>query len=168
MKKALIVIDMQNDFITGSLANPSAEAIVKPIAEKIASFDGTVIATRDSHDKNYLETSEGKALPVIHCVIGTEGWKIETNIADAILKKEDRLILNKATFGTFEWNLSDYDSVEIVGTCTDICVVTNALIIKTMYPDCRVTVFSSLCAGLTPEKHLAALETMRSCQIIVE
>lgn len=88
MKKALIVIDMQNDFITGSLANPSAEAIVKPIAEKIASFDGTVIATRDSHDKNYLETSEGKALPVIHCVIGTEGWKIETNIADAILKKK--------------------------------------------------------------------------------
>lgn len=167
MKKALIIIDMQNDFITGSLKNPMAEAIVKPIAELAESFDGKIIATRDTHGKDYLDTPEGKALPVVHCVKGTYGHEIEKSILDVINKK-GCLIIDKPAFGTLDWKLDEFGEVVLVGTCTDICVITNALIIKTLYPSLKITVLSKLCAGVTEEKHQAALEAMRSCQIIVE
>lgn len=168
MKKALVVIDMQNDFVTGSLANVNAEAIVKPIANKIASFQGTVIATRDTHEENYLDTPEGKMLPIAHCIAGSDGWQIVDKIRDAIEKKKDKRIINKPTFGLVrDWKLGAYDAVELVGTCTDICVVSNALILKALYPELKVKVHASLCAGLTPEKHIAALEVMKSCQIEV-
>ncbi len=168
MKKALIVIDMQNDFVTGSLANEAAQAIVKPIINKISAYQGTVIATRDTHTVDYLKTPEGKALPVEHCIINTEGWQIVDKIKEAIEKKKDKRIIDKPTFGLVrDWKLGTYDCVEIVGTCTDICVVSNALILKALYPELKVKVIAELCAGLTPEKHAAALEVMKSCQIEV-
>lgn len=170
MKKALIVIDMQNDFVTGSLANKAAEKIVEPIVKKIKEYDGTVILTRDTHTSNYLKTAEGKSLPVEHCIQGSSGWEIVDKIAGEAAKKKDNRIINKPTFGlpySFAWNLEEYSSVEIVGTCTDICVVSNALILKALYPDLQIKVLSDMCAGLTKEKHEAALEVMRSCQIEV-
>ena len=122
MKKALIIIDMQNDFVTGSLANPDAVAIVTPIVAKIAEFDGDIIATRDTHAENYLETVEGKHLPIPHCIEGTEGWDIVPEIRAAMEKKGNYRVLDKTSFGMIgPWSLGKYDSIEVVGTCTDIC-----------------------------------------------
>ncbi len=164
MKKALIVIDMQTDFIFGSLANPDAEAIVRPIAEYIHRFDGDVIATRDTHGENYLSSPEGKKLPVPHCIQGTDGWQITPEISVA-LNKRSALILDKPTFGYLGWDmLSAYEEVELVGTCTDICVVSNALILKAKFPNLTVKIRAELCAGTTKENHAAALQTMRMCQ----
>ena len=127
MKKALIVIDMQKDFVDGALANVDAQAIVTPIAERVLRYDGDIIATRDTHGENYLSSPEGKKLPVPHCIQGTDGWEIVTEIA-AALEKRKALVLDKPTFGYLGWDcLADYDEVEMVGTCTDICVVSNAL-----------------------------------------
>lgn len=168
MKKALIVIDMQNDFVTGALANPAAEAIVKPIAKKVKSFDGTIIATRDTHDADYLKSPEGVKLPVEHCIKNTDGWKVVPEIEAAIKVKQDFRYLDKPTFGMpRDWNLGTYDEVEVVGTCTDICVVSNVLLLKALYPALSIKVHANLCAGLSEEKHLAALEVMRSCQVEV-
>ena len=167
MKKALIVIDMQKDFVSGSLANAAAKAIVMPIVRTIDTFRGTVIATRDTHDKNYLSSTEGKNLPITHCIKDTNGWKIVPEIADALDFKK-AVIIDKPTFGTTNWDvLQGYDVVELVGTCTDICVVSNVLLLKAFLPELDIKVDSSSCAGVTPEKHEAALETMRSCQIQV-
>lgn len=167
MKKALIVIDMQKDFVSGSLANAAAKAIVMPIVRTIDTFRGTVIATRDTHDKNYLSSTEGKNLPITHCIKDTNGWKIVPEIADALDFKK-AVIIDKPTFGTTNWDvLQGYDVVELVGTCTDICVVSNALIIKALYPDLTVRVRASLCAGTSVENHNAALQVMRCCQIEV-
>ena len=164
MKKALIVIDMQNDFVFGALANKDAQAIVAPIAEYIAGFDGDVIATRDTHETDYLQSPEGKKLPVPHCIYGTDGWAITAEIAEA-LKKRNALVIDKPTFGFLEWDfLCAYEEVELVGTCTDICVVSNALILKAKFPALLVKVNASLCAGTTKENHLSAVQTMRMCQ----
>ena len=169
MKKALIIIDMQNDFITGSLANPAAEAIVEQIVEKIKSFDGDVIATRDSHTESYLQSAEGQKLPVKHCVEYTDGWKIHPSIMDAMIQKRNCRIINKPTFGFIGgWELYTYDSIEIVGTCTDICVISNALILKAMYSEKKIVVIEGLCAGVTKENHDAAIKVMKSCQIDIE
>ncbi len=169
MKKALIIIDMQNDFITGSLANKAAEAIVDPIVEKIKSFDGDVIATRDSHTESYLQSAEGKKLPYKHCIEYTDGWKIHPSIMDAMVKKRNCRIINKTTFGFVgSWELYAYDSIEIVGTCTEICVISNALILKAMYPEKKIAVIDELCAGVTKENHDAAIKVMKSCQIDIE
>ncbi len=165
MKKALIVIDMQNDFVDGSLANPQAQAIVSPIAAYVSGFDGDVIATRDTHSENYLESSEGKNLPVVHCVRGTHGWEIADEIQKALADK-NAVLLDKPTFGFLQWDLLEkYDEIELVGTCTDICVVSNALIIKAAFPDLIVKVHPSLCAGTTIENHEAALKVMACCQV---
>lgn len=164
MKKALIVIDMQNDFVGGALANEQAQAIVSPIAAYVNSFDGDVIATRDTHVENYLSTAEGKHLPVVHCVHGTLGWQIADEICGALTHR-NATILDKPTFGYLGWGLSDYDEIELVGTCTDICVVSNALIIKAKFPDLTVKVHASLCAGTSIENHNAALKTMACCQV---
>ena len=164
MKKALIVIDMQTDFVDGALANADAQAIVTPIADYITSFDGDIIATRDTHGEEYLSSPEGKKLPVPHCIKGTNGWEIVPEILSALTKR-NALILDKPTFGYLGWGcLSAYDEVELVGTCTDICVVSNALILKAKFPALTVKINAMLCAGTTTENHFAALQTMRMCQ----
>ena len=164
--KTLIVVDMQNDFISGALGTPEAQAIVPNVKKKIEEYDAredAIVFTRDTHFENYLETNEGKNLPVKHCVMGTHGWEI----ADGLEVPYGRYI-NKPTFGWLGWKSLDFDDdIEIVGLCTDICVVSNALILKAMFPEIKITVDASCCAGVTPETHKAALQTMKMCQINV-
>ena len=177
MKKTLIVIDMQRDFIDGSLGTPEAQAIVPNVKKKIEEYKSRgdeIIFTRDTHDENYLNTNEGKHLPVKHCIEGTDGWKIHP---DLDIKECEHI--DKPTFGWTFWtstasqyeNDEDYfrdlEEIEIVGLCTDICVVSNALILKANYPWANITVDASCCAGVTPESHKAALTTMKMCQINV-
>lgn len=163
MKKTLIVIDMQNDFIDGALGTKEAVAIVDNVKKKIDEYEKNgdeVIFTRDTHQKDYLETPEGKKLPVEHCIEGTKGWEI----ADG-LERENARYINKPTFGYTGWSSKNFEEIELVGLCTDICVVSNALILKAQFPDTKISVDSSCCAGVTPETHKAALETMKMCQI---
>ncbi len=165
MKKTLIVIDMQNDFISGSLGTKEAEAIVNNVKEKIAKYKtcgGEIIYTRDTHGENYLSTPEGKKLPVVHCVKGTWGWQI----ADG-LYEDGCEVIDKPSFGYTGWAKFNFEKIELCGLCTDICVVSNALILKALFPECEISVDSSCCAGVTPETHCAALETMKMCQIDV-
>ena len=171
-RKILIVVDMQNDFIDGSLGTKEAEAIVPAVIEKIKEYPKQdVYATRDTHLKDYLNTQEGKNLPVEHCIKGTKGWEIRADIAELILKNH---IFDKPTFGSVQlaeavkkMNEEEPLEIELIGLCTDICVVSNALLLKAFMPEVRISVDPSCCAGVTPEKHEAALETMRSCQIQV-
>lgn len=171
-RKIIIVIDMQNDFIDGSLGTKEAEAIVPAVIEKIKEYPKQdVYATRDTHLKDYLNTQEGKNLPVEHCIKGTKGWEIRADIAELILKNH---IFDKPTFGSVQlaeavkkMNEEEPLEIELIGLCTDICVVSNALLLKAFMPEVRISVDPSCCAGVTPEKHEAALETMRSCQIQV-
>lgn len=163
MKKTLIVVDMQNDFIDGSLGTKEAEAIVENVRRKIAEYQANgdeIIFTRDTHQQNYLETNEGRHLPVEHCIVGTEGWKI----ADG-LSVDGAIYIDKPSFGYTNWKDYNLEEVELVGLCTDICVVSNALIIKALYPEIKVSVDPSCCAGVTPETHEAAITTMRQCQV---
>lgn len=166
MKKTLIVVDVQNDFVTGSLGTKEAEAIIEPVRRKIQEYRSRkdqVIFTRDTHYENYLETPEGKKLHVKHCVKDTWGWEIVEG-----LEFPGCSYVNKETFGTLDWKTYAFEGeIELVGLCTDICVVSNALILKAMYPDNRITVDGSCCAGVTPQTHEAALETMKMCQIEV-
>ncbi len=167
MKKALIIIDMQKDFIDGALSNRMAQAVVRPIADYANAFDGDLIATRDTHTPDYLKTAEGKKLPVVHCVHGTPGWEIAPDI-QAVLNARGARILDKPTFGYLGWEgLEEYDEVTLVGTCTDICVVSNALVLKAKFPELTVKVIGSLCAGTTKENHDAALTVMACCQVEV-
>lgn len=165
MRKILLVIDMQNDFVTGALKNDDAQAIVNDIVKRIENFDGEIIATRDTHQPNYLSTTEGKHLPVAHCVQNTWGWEIVPEIANALAKK-NALLIDKPTFGYTDWGvLQGADEVEMVGTCTDICVVSNALIIKAQHPDLDLRVCKRLCAGTTQANHDSALAVMACCQV---
>ncbi len=173
MRKILVVIDMQNDFIDGALGTKEAAAIVGRVADKIRSYPiENVCATMDTHREDYLSTQEGKKLPVEHCIRGTEGWHFPPEMENAL---KGAKVYEKPTFGSVNLAkdlkaLSEQEEIEIelVGLCTDICVVSNALLLKAYMPETRITVTSSCCAGVTPEKHAAALETMRSCQIEVE
>ena len=171
--KTLIIVDMQNDFITGSLANPAAAAIVKPMAEYIKNFDGRqIIFTRDTHYPNYMETQEGKNLPIMHCQYGSEGWDIQEDLFEAIRDRDiEWSVVDKNSFGdTYELEdeIYAYDNeIYLCGTCTDICVISVALNLKARFPEIKMYCIADLCAGLTPEKHAAALEVMRSCQIEV-
>lgn len=176
--KALIVIDMQEDFIRGSLGSPEAQAIVPAVAAKVAEYaameEGVILYTRDTHFDNYMETMEGYHLPVPHCIVNTDGWQIVPEVRAA-----DSEIIDKYTFGCYnlgervweacgrKYNKFDIESIELCGVCTDICVVSNALILKTSFDNTPIIVDSKCCAGVTPEKHAAALEVMRSCQIDV-
>ena len=167
MSKTLIVVDMQNDFIDGSLGTKEAQAIVSNVAKKIKEYkdaDKQVIFTRDTHPENYLETYEGKHLPVTHCVKNTVGWQISDKLDFDI---ENDILIDKPTFGWLNWKDFGFESVEICGLCTDICVVSNALIIRANYPEIDITVDASCCAGVTPDTHKAALATMKMCQIEV-
>lgn len=161
--KTLIVIDMQNDFIDGSLGTAEAVAIVDRVKAKIqkASANGErIIFTRDTHHENYMETNEGKHLPVVHCIEGTEGWEIRDGLMTSGAE-----VINKPSFGYTGWGAYQFDEVELIGLCTDICVVSNALIIKALFPEIKVSVDSSCCAGVTVESHETALKTMAMCQV---
>ncbi len=165
MKKTLIVVDMQNDFIDMALGTKEAVAIVPRVREKIATClqEGyEILYTRDTHFQNYLDTPEGRKLPVPHCIKGTKGWEI----ADG-LYVEGCKIIDKPNFGWPNWQEESLEDVELVGLCTDICVVSNALIIKATFPEASVKVDKTCCAGVTPATHEAALTTMRMCQIDV-
>ena len=165
MKKTLIVVDMQNDFIDMALGTKEAVAILPKVKEKIDEYvknGDEVIYTRDTHGENYLSTPEGIKLPVAHCIKGTKGWEIYDG-----LYVEGCKIIDKPNFGWPGWDVENLEQVEIIGLCTDICVVSNALIIKAMFPEADVKVDSSCCAGVTPESHMAALTTMKMCQIDV-
>lgn len=172
MRNYLIVVDMQNDFIDGALGTKEAEAIVDKVAEKIRLFEGEVIFTRDTHEENYLDTQEGARLPVVHCVRGSEGWKIREGL-EAI---RPAAVIDKPTFGSAELGamLLQRDLEEkigqicVVGLCTDICVISNALLIKAFLPETPIVVDAACCAGVTPQSHRNALEAMKMCQITVE
>lgn len=172
MRKILIVVDMQNDFVDGALGTGEAAAIVDKVVEKIAGFDGEIIATYDTHYDNYMETREGKYLPVPHCIKDTKGWQLNDKVQKALDTKKYETI-QKPTFGSTALveKLKDCDQsnteVELIGLCTDICVVSNALLLKANYPEMDISVDASCCAGVTPESHQAALTTMKMCQIDV-
>ncbi len=173
MKHFLIVVDMQKDFIDGALGTKEAVAIVPNVVKKIREFDGEIFATLDTHFENYLETAEGKNLPVPHCIKGTEGWLLNKDIARA-LEAKGYTAVEKNTFGSVklpalieEAANGDVFNVEVIGLCTDICVVSNALLIKANFPEAPIFVDASCCAGVTPQAHEAALATMRSCQITI-
>lgn len=176
MEKIFITIDMQNDFISGSLGTPEAVAVVDKIRNKIESnFDDytAIFFTRDTHGYNYLNTQEGKKLPIEHCLFESAGWAITDRLIGLFYKKKLRpnclKFINKNHFGTFDWEkyISYPSEIEICGVCTDICVIVNALILKTMFPEARIIVDASCCAGTTPEMHKKALDVMKSCQIEV-
>lgn len=165
MKRTLIVVDMQNDFIDMALGTKEAIAIVPNVKKKICEYaerGDEIIFTRDTHFEDYLQTAEGKKLPVLHCIQGTKGWEI----ADG-LYVEGSKIIDKPNFGWPHWQDEELEEVELIGLCTDICVVSNALIIKATFPDAMVKVDSACCAGVTVESHNAALKTMEMCQVEV-
>ena len=171
MNPLLIVIDMQNDFISQALGTKEAQAIVPAVKEKILSWEGPVIYTRDTHHENYLDTAEGKKLPVPHCIQGSIGWELNEQIS-ACVKPED-MVFDKPSFGSVQ--LAEYvtnltreqkiSSVTLVGLCTDICVISNALLLKAFVPELPLAVDASCCAGVTPKSHENALKSMAMCQI---
>ena len=168
MKKILVVVDMQNDFIDGALGTKEAEAIVPYVKGLIESFDGEVIFTRDTHYENYMESAEGKSLPVPHCIKGTDGWQIRPEL-DALRTTD---AIDKLTFGSSDLvevlkAEKDIESITFVGLCTDICVISNAMVVKAFYPEIPLTVDAKGCAGVTPESHRRALDAMKMCQIKV-
>lgn len=169
--KVLIVVDMQNDFIDGSLGNKESEAIIPNVEKKILEWEGLVVATQDTHQDNYLNTQEGKNLPIVHCVMGTRGWELHPTIKNALEKKHAQVI-NKSTFSSVPLAMMlipcGVREIHVVGLCTDICVISNAFLLKAHLPEVPIFVDSSCCAGVSKEKHEAALETMRSCQINVQ
>ena len=168
--KTLIVVDMQNDFIDGALANPAAAAIIPDMVEYIKNFGGDIICTRDTHYTDYLLTQEGKKLPIPHCICDTKGWELNDAIFDAV-RKDDFTVVNKESFGdisTICYELyRDVDEIYLCGTCTDICVISIALNLKAKYPETKIYCLGNLCAGVTPESHAAALTVMKMCQIEV-
>ena len=171
MNKLLVVVDMQNDFIDGSLGTSEAISIIPNVVEKIKNWDGSIITTLDTHKANYLETREGKNLPVEHCIENTEGHRIYHKVFEALCDNRAGNFgaLAKRTFGSTALpeliRGEDIDYIELVGLCTDICVVSNALLLKANYPEMHIVVDASCCAGVTPESHKAALLTMKMCQI---
>ena len=176
--KVLVVVDMQNDFIDGALGTKEARGIVPKVEEKIKGFDGKVFFTRDTHEDNYLDTQEGKNLPVVHCVKGTKGWELHPQIE----RLRESLPVDKPAFGSVELShaIKEYfmeemalcgealESITVIGLCTDICVISNAMILKAVFPEVPVVVDAACCAGVTPKSHKNALEAMKICQIKVE
>ena len=166
--KYLIVVDMQNDFTTGSLGSAHAAAIIPNVIEKVKAFPGNVIFTRDTHGDDYLQTQEGKKLPVVHCIKGSAGWQI----CDELMPFVEQVV-DKVTFGsvTLPHILSKQgepiEEIELCGLCTDICVISNAMILKAAFPEVKITVDASCCAGVTTESHNTALNAMKSVQIEV-
>ena len=173
MKKILVVIDMQKDFVDGALGTPEAVAIVPDVVKEIKKKYDKVFVTRDTHQSNYLETQEGRNLPVVHCVENTPGWQLDKKVANALKKVEDPVILNKPTFGSDRLapriraycDPAEIESITLIGLCTDICVVSNAMLLKVAFPETELRCIAKCCAGVTPESHEAALTTMKMCQV---
>lgn len=167
--KTIVVVDMQNDFIDGSLGTKEAQAMLPRLKAKLEKVvecrSAELIFTMDTHGKDYLNTQEGKNLPVEHCIKGTQGWKICDELG--VFVEKAKAVVEKPTFGSMELikHLKAADEVELVGLCTDICVISNALLIKAAYPELKVSVDAQCCAGVTPESHTNALEAMKMCQI---
>lgn len=172
MQDILIVVDMQNDFIDGALGTPEAVAIVPNVLKKIESFSGKIIFTRDTHQENYMQTQEGANLPVPHCIENSFGWQIR----EGLLGHGEIAVLDKPTFGSRELGemllelerQEPIGSICLIGLCTDICVISNALLAKAFLPEVPVSVDAACCAGVTPQSHLNALAAMKMCQIAVE
>lgn len=173
--KYLIIIDMQNDFVTGALRTEEARTAAKYTIQKAEKFQGNILFTQDTHEENYLDTQEGKMLPVRHCIRGTSGWRLIPEL-EAVQKQKNIPVFEKSTFGSVAlaqsllkiYQEKRLESIELAGLCTDICVISNALLIKAFMPELPVMVDVSCCAGVSPEKHEAALRTMESCQIILK
>lgn len=173
--KCLVVIDVQNDFVTGSLGTAEAVEMLPRLLEKMRSFEGAILMTQDTHGADYLSTQEGRMLPVEHCIEGTAGWRFPAEV-EALRESRGARVYEKPTFGSTRlvselkrlYDGAELESVELVGLCTDICVISNALMIKAAMPELPVYVDPACCAGVTPEKHEAALEVMRSCQCILK
>lgn len=171
MKNILIVVDMQKDFVDGALGTKEAQAIVDNVVKKINTFDGDIFVTYDTHFENYMETAEGRNLPVPHCIKDTDGWELDTEV-QAALDGKIYTPVEKLTFGSVElpkligekYDVNDIE-VELIGLCTDICVVSNAILLKANYPEIPIRVDANCCAGVTPDTHRAALATMKMCQI---
>lgn len=177
--RVLVVVDMQNDFVDGALGTPEAVGIIPNICKKIKGFDGKVVFTMDTHQQEYLDTQEGKCLPVKHCINGTSGWELQRDVRDAIHAHKSTYFpatpfeFDKPTFGSVELGLhiaeveqkKEIEEIVLVGLCTDICVISNALLLKAFVPEIPITVDASCCAGVTPESHRNALVAMRMCQI---
>ena len=171
MKSLLLVVDMQNDFIDGALGTKEAVAILPAVVRRVREFEGDVVYTRDTHFENYMETQEGKNLPVPHCIKGTKGWELQAELAK-LCEERGSVVLDKLTFGAKELPayLEEHykeglEYVELVGLCTDICVISNAMLLKAFFPELPVRVTASCCAGVTPQSHENALEAMKMCQI---
>ena len=172
--KYLIVVDMQNDFIDGALGTPEAVSIVDAVADKIRSFDGTVIYTRDTHQPDYMQTQEGANLPVVHCIEGEDGWQLP-EVLEKLKDEKNSPVFNKPTFGSVElgkymldlYEKGEVESIELIGVCTDICVISNALLLKAFMPEVPICVDPACCAGTTVENHDNALAAMKMCQIAV-
>ncbi len=172
MRKILVVVDMQNDFITGSLGSAQAQAILPAVLEYVQAFSGEVLFTKDTHDPDYLNSREGRRLPVIHCVDHTPGWELAPPL-DAFVKDFSCPVFCKKTFGSTQ--LAQYladenrkktiDEIQLIGVCTDICVVSNALTLRSFLPETPISVVASCCAGVTPQSHQTALDAMAGCQI---
>lgn len=169
--KVLAVIDMQRDFIDGALGSNEAVQIIGRVREKIQEYrkqEQLIVYTRDTHTEDYLNTQEGKNLPVVHCIRGTEGWNIHPDVY-----LPEYLIIDKPSFGTFA--LADYvaaqkdiEEIEVIGLCTDICVIANAMILKAAFPEIPIVVDANCCAGVTPQSHQNALAAMKMCQIHIK
>ncbi len=173
MKKILVVVDMQKDFVDGALGTKEAVAIIDNVVRKTETFDGDIIVTYDTHTENYMSTREGKNLPVPHYIKGSDGWRLDARVQSAIDKRVYTAI-EKPTFGSTklpEYIKANYNpddiEIELIGLCTDICVVSNALLLKAAFPETKISVDPSCCAGVTPESHEAALLTMKMCQISI-
>ena len=171
MQNILVVVDMQNDFIDGALGTAEAAAIVPKVEEKIRNFSGRVLFTRDTHGEDYLSTQEGRKLPVPHCIRGTAGWQLRPELENLCPEEP----IDKVTFGAEklasvlrEANGEEkVQSITFIGLCTDICVISNALLAKAFLPEAEIIVDASCCAGVTPESHKTALEAIRACQISI-
>ena len=173
MQEILVVVDMQNDFVTGPLGTPEARTILPKVAEKVKNFPGRVLFTRDTHEENYLESREGKVLPVPHCIRGSRGWEICPEL-EALRKEEP---VDKPTFGSTglgevlraaDQYGEKIGKITLVGVCTDICVISNALLLRAFLPEAEIAVDAACCAGVTPESHQTALRAMKACQITIE
>ena len=171
MQDILIVVDMQNDFIDGALGSPHATAILPKVKEKIKSFRGEIIFTRDTHGSDYLQTREGRYLPIPHCIKDTDGWQIHRELADLLTDR----IVDKPTFGSMALvtelmqtnEETPIKSITLIGLCTDICIISNAMLLKAALPEVNILIDASCCAGVTTESHDTALRAMEACQILV-
>ena len=172
--KCLVVIDVQNDFVTGSLGTAEAVEMLPRLLEKMRSFEGAILMTIDTHEENYLDTQEGRMLPVKHCIMGTEGWRFPEEV-NALRESRGARIYAKPTFGSEKlvadlkrlYESDELESVELVGLCTDICVISNAMVLRAAFPETEIEILSDCCAGVTPQSHQTALDAMRACQFTI-